>query len=112
MSDSYFIQTTEGKWEEVDAYIWGNSQKVVNEDGQVRYGENRFAVVDSKVTISMSEISVSDLGIIARIAGASIPTGSVQGGLVQKPNGLLRIKANRGMCFYDVNSGNKFKKVA
>lgn len=124
MDSMYFVQRRDGGWDEVDEYIFANSDKVIvhreeiTDDEEVRtvehlrYTSNKFAVVDGRVHLAIEDLTVNELGKIARLAGATIPSGSVNGGIATWPEGLLMVKERRWLYHYDVRTGSKFRKVA
>lgn len=113
--NEYFLHV-DGKWEEVDKYIFDNYKYVEksSENGfQPRYSNNRFSIIDNQVNLAMTSISKQDIGIIARIVGCQFPANiSTPGGFAPKPKELLLIRKGNSTSYYEVATGNRFKKVA
>jgi hypothetical protein len=108
--NEFFAELTNGNWEEVDSYVSANQKFVLNIDGERRYSDNKLTIVDDLIELPAT-VSKANLGWIARLAGVTIPVGKTER-ITAKPNELLLVKKGNSTFYYEVATGNKFKKVA
>jgi hypothetical protein len=102
MASNYWLQlahSNEGRWEEVDAFIFENWKfAVVDEgehEGQSRYNGNRVCSIDGQVEIETeTKLRTKDIVWIARFLGATPNewNGVVQGGIVREVDYVKMVK--------------------
>lgn len=99
-----------GRFEEVDQYIYNNAKYVVDDKGQARYTEKRMACVDGEVSFAFP-VKLSDMGMLCRMLGVTVP----QGTFAPLPSGanssLLTIKKGNSVIKYDPANGEQLKVV-
>lgn len=111
--DQYFIELTSkaGRFELVNRFVWDNRTKALDDEGNSRYTDNRFCVVNGFVSLHFDAISLTLLGKIARMSGADIDKSSVSNGFYDEPR-HVPIRGQRGVILlHDLESGAVYKKV-
>ena len=112
--NEFFLQCAAGlketTWEQVDQFVYDNYQFVVNDDGERRYAENRFCVIEGEINLRYLTASKAELGVIMRLLGVTIPQGFAAGGFAKfQPDTLLIHKKNSKICY---RKGVKYKLAA
>jgi len=115
VKNEFFCQHIGGDyWEEVDEFVYANSDKVILSDGTPRYGNKKVAKTEQGLSVS-GVFSSKDLAIVCRILGvdgreANVGVNPI--GWTRKPE-FVRISMKGKQMLHEFATGINFSaKVA